>query len=80
MTPAILETRDLTFGFGGNLVLDHISLEVRDGEFLSIIGPNGAGKTTFFNVLSGLYRPTAGAIAFRGRAMTRATTFTVRCP
>jgi branched-chain amino acid transport system ATP-binding protein len=66
----ILETRGLTFGFGGNLVTDHVSLAVREGEFLSIIGPNGAGKTTFFNVVSGLYRPTAGAIIYRGRDVT----------
>jgi branched-chain amino acid transport system ATP-binding protein len=62
---------DLTFGFGGNLVTDHVSLAVRRGEFLSIIGPNGAGKTTFFNVVSGLYRPTGGTIKFRGRDVTR---------
>ena len=73
----ILETRALTFGFGGNLVTDHVSLAVREGEFLSIIGPNGAGKTTFFNLLSGLYRPTGGAIFYRGRDIT-ATSPTVR--
>lgn len=67
---AILETRDLTFGFGGNLVTDHVSMTVNDGEFLSIIGPNGAGKTTFFNVVSGVYRPTAGAILYRSRDIT----------
>jgi branched-chain amino acid transport system ATP-binding protein len=67
----ILETRDLTFGFGGNLVTDHVSLAVGEGEFLSIIGPNGAGKTTFFNLLSGLYRPGGGLIYYRGRDITR---------
>jgi branched-chain amino acid transport system ATP-binding protein len=45
-------------------------MHVRDGEFLSIIGPNGAGKTTFFNVVSGVYRPTGGRILFRGRDVT----------
>lgn len=69
--PPILETRDLTFGFGGNLVTDHVNLAVRDGEFLSIIGPNGAGKTTFFNVVSGLYRPSAGSIWLHGKDITR---------
>lgn len=66
----ILKTRDLTFGFGGNLVTNHVSLSVNPGEFVSIIGPNGAGKTTFFNVVSGVYRPTGGAIMFRGRDIT----------
>ncbi|GAC1446003.1 MAG: ABC transporter ATP-binding protein [Chloroflexota bacterium] len=66
----ILQTEDLTFGFGGNLVTDHVSMRVDEGEFVSIIGPNGAGKTTFFNVLSGLYSPTSGVIRFRGRDIT----------
>lgn len=66
----ILQTRDLAFGFGGNLVTDHVSMDVQDGEFLSIIGPNGAGKTTFFNVISGVYQPTGGSILYRGRNIT----------
>jgi len=66
----ILETRELTFGFGGNVVTDHVSLSVREGEFLSIIGPNGAGKTTFFNVVTGLYRPSHGRIFYRGQDIT----------
>lgn len=68
--PSVLEIHDLTFGFGGNLVTDHVSLDVHKGEFLSIIGPNGAGKTTFINLVSGLYRPSAGAIVFGGRNIT----------
>lgn len=71
MANPILETRDLTFGFGGNLVTDHVSMAVREGEFLSIIGPNGAGKTTFFNVVSGLYHPNSGQIVYRGKDITR---------
>ncbi|GAC1323787.1 MAG: ABC transporter ATP-binding protein [Chloroflexota bacterium] len=67
---SILQTQDLTFEFGGNRILDGISLDVNEGEFLSIIGPNGAGKTTFFNVVSGLYRPSHGAIRYRGRDIT----------
>ncbi len=66
----ILETRELTFGFGGNLVTDHVSMRIPEGEFVSIIGPNGAGKTTFFNVISGIYRPTSGSIFFQGRDIT----------
>jgi branched-chain amino acid transport system ATP-binding protein len=69
-SPPILETRDLTFAFGGNVVTNHVSMEVRNGEFLSIIGPNGAGKTTFFNVVSGVYRPSGGHIFYRGRDIT----------
>jgi branched-chain amino acid transport system ATP-binding protein len=67
----ILEIRDLTFGFGGNLVTDHVSMSVGTGEFVSIIGPNGAGKTTFFNVVSGVYKPSGGTITYRGNDITR---------
>lgn len=67
---AILDIRDLTFGFGGNIVTDHVSMTVAAGEFVSIIGPNGAGKTTFFNVISGIYRPSSGSIIYRGRDVT----------
>ena len=66
----ILETRDLTFAFGGNVVTNHVSMTVNNGEFLSIIGPNGAGKTTFFNVVSGVYHPSSGQIFYRGRDIT----------
>jgi branched-chain amino acid transport system ATP-binding protein len=66
----ILEIRDLTFGFGGNLVTDHVSMSVGTGEFVSIIGPNGAGKTTFFNVVSGVYKPSGGTITYRGNDIT----------
>lgn len=66
----ILETRDLTVAFGGLVAVDHVSLQVRQGEFKSIIGPNGAGKTTFFNLISGVNRPTAGHVFFRGQEVT----------
>lgn len=73
-TPApILEIRDLTFGFGGNLVTNHVSMSVAVGEFVSIIGPNGAGKTTFFNVVSGVYQPSGGTITYEGRDVTRSS-------
>ena len=66
----ILQTNDLTFGFGGDLVTDRVSLAVRQGEFLSVIGPNGAGKTTYFNLLSGMYRPANGSIVYQGHDIT----------
>lgn len=57
--------------FGGLLALDGISMSVREGEIRGVIGPNGAGKTTFFNVVSGLYKPTAGRIMFQGAEISR---------
>lgn len=60
-SPVLLETKDLAKHFGGVKAIDGVSLEVYEGEILSIIGPNGAGKTTFFNVVSGLMEPTRGS-------------------
>jgi branched-chain amino acid transport system ATP-binding protein len=59
---ALLNVDDLKMQFGGLIVLDGVSFNVREKEILSIIGPNGAGKTTLFNILSGIYRATGGTI------------------
>ena len=53
--------------FGGLRVVDELSLDVRDGEIVSLIGPNGAGKTTVFNLVTGVYAPDGGEIVFEGR-------------
>lgn len=57
---------NLTKKFGDLLVLDDISFDVYEGEFLCIVGPTGCGKTTFLNSLTHLYEPTAGNILFNG--------------
>ena len=67
---SILSTRGLGLDIGGATIVADVSLEVREGEFVGVIGPNGAGKTTLFNLLSGLTRPTAGAVALDGRDVT----------
>jgi branched-chain amino acid transport system ATP-binding protein len=67
---SILTTRQLGLDIGGATIVAGVGLEVPAGEFLGIIGPNGAGKTTFFNLLSGLMRPTAGRIELAGRDVT----------
>jgi branched-chain amino acid transport system ATP-binding protein len=67
---SILSTRGLGLDIGGATIVADVSLEVREGEFVGVIGPNGAGKTTLFNLLSGLVRPTAGAVALDGRDVT----------
>jgi branched-chain amino acid transport system ATP-binding protein len=66
----LLATRNLGLDIGGATIVADVSLEVREGEFLGIIGPNGAGKTSLFNLLSGVYRPTAGRIELEGRDVT----------
>jgi branched-chain amino acid transport system ATP-binding protein len=67
----ILATRNLGLDIGGATIVADVGLEVPEGEFLGIIGPNGAGKTSLFNLLSGLYRPTAGGVELAGRDVTR---------
>jgi branched-chain amino acid transport system ATP-binding protein len=71
MTDALLRCRGLTMTFGGLTALDALELSVMRGEILGLIGPNGSGKTTFFNVATGLYRPSAGRIEFEARDITR---------
>lgn len=53
--------------FGGVVAVDSLSLEVNKGQIVSLIGPNGAGKTTAFNVVTGVYSPTNGAVYFNGK-------------
>jgi branched-chain amino acid transport system ATP-binding protein len=67
---AILQTTGVTKVFGGLVAVEDVSFEIPRGRIVSIIGPNGAGKTTFFNMLTGLYKPTFGRIEFDGRDIT----------
>lgn len=64
MSESILRVENVTMQFGGVVAVDNLSLEVNKGEIISIIGPNGAGKTTCFNVITGVYAPTNGAVYF----------------
>jgi branched-chain amino acid transport system ATP-binding protein len=75
LNPPILATRNLGLDIGGARIVVDVSLEVAEGELLGIIGPNGAGKTSLFNLISGLYRPTAGSIELAGREITHAPVF-----
>jgi branched-chain amino acid transport system ATP-binding protein len=67
---SILSTVSTTKLFGGLLAVSDVSIDVAPKSIVSIIGPNGAGKTTFFNMLTGLYKPTAGRILFDGQDVT----------
>ena len=67
----ILEAIGVTKAFGGLVAVHDVSFDVPSRSIVSIIGPNGAGKTTFFNMLTGLYRPTRGRILFEGEDITR---------
>ena len=65
----LLDARDVTMQYGGLKAVSDVSLEVHTGEIVGLIGPNGAGKTTFFNCLTGLYKPTSGAVFFAGEPL-----------
>ncbi|MCC7160866.1 MAG: ABC transporter ATP-binding protein [Anaerolineae bacterium] len=67
----MLQLRNVSRSFDGVLAVDHVSLNVADGETVSVIGPNGAGKTTLFNLITGLDAPTEGDIVFDGQALVR---------
>ena len=62
----LLSAQNLSVRFGGVLAVNNVSFDVRRGEVFTLIGPNGAGKTTVFNLISRIYTPTTGAIAYAG--------------
>ncbi len=66
----ILEAVGVTKQFGGLTAVNDVTFTIPRRAIVSIIGPNGAGKTTFFNILTGLYRPTTGRITFEGKDIT----------
>jgi branched-chain amino acid transport system ATP-binding protein len=70
MVEALLQTHSLRKEFGGLVAVDDVDFTVPEGTIVSLIGPNGAGKTTFFNMLTGVYKPTMGAVFFAGEDMT----------
>ncbi len=66
---AILEVEKLTKTFGGLTANKEISLQAEANKITAVIGPNGAGKTTFFNMITGVYKPTSGSIKLRGESI-----------
>ena len=66
-TKNVLRVENVTMQFGGVVAVDDLSMEVNEGEIVSLIGPNGAGKTTAFNVITGVYAPTNGQVLFDGK-------------
>jgi branched-chain amino acid transport system ATP-binding protein len=67
----ILAAEGLVKNFGGLRATDGLTFGVDEGKLTSVIGPNGAGKTTLFNLLTGMIRPDAGRVVFRGEDITR---------
>ncbi len=69
MSQTILRTENVTMQFGGVVAVDNLSINVEQGEIVALIGPNGAGKTTAFNVVTGVYEPTNGAVYFQNEVI-----------
>jgi branched-chain amino acid transport system ATP-binding protein len=66
----LLEIKGLTKQFGGLTAIDHLDLSIEQGQIIGLIGPNGAGKTTVFNIITGVYKVSAGDIVLGGQKIT----------
>jgi len=73
----LLETQNLTIQFGGLTAVSAVDFHIARGEVVGLIGPNGSGKTTFFNLITGIYRPTAGNILFQEESLVGIPTFQI---
>ena len=69
MTAPLLQLDKATIRFGGLTAVNAVDFTVGKNELIGLIGPNGAGKTTVFNLITGVYQPTEGAIRFQGRPL-----------
>jgi ABC-type branched-subunit amino acid transport system ATPase component len=67
MSKPLLQLDKVTIRFGGLTAVNGVEFAVQPGELCGLIGPNGAGKTTVFNLITGVYQPTSGRVAFAGR-------------
>lgn len=74
---SLLSTKNLTKEFGGLVAVNNVSLDFERGSLKSIIGPNGSGKTTFFNLLTGVHKPTSGSIILDNKNITGSPPHTI---
>jgi branched-chain amino acid transport system ATP-binding protein len=74
---ALLTLERVTQRFGGLVAISELSFAIEPGTIVAMIGPNGAGKSTVFNVITGIYKPNAGAITFDGRLIAGRATSTI---
>jgi branched-chain amino acid transport system ATP-binding protein len=70
MSETILKVGGVSKRFGGLQALSDVGITITKGQVYGLIGPNGAGKTTFFNMITGVYRPTSGRVTFAGADLT----------
>jgi branched-chain amino acid transport system ATP-binding protein len=71
MSELLLDAKNITVQFGGLKAVNDVNFEIPKEAIVALIGPNGAGKTTFFNVLTGLYKPTQGSVVFDGNTVLK---------
>ena len=76
-TPALFEADNISIAFGGIKAVDGVTFSVAEGEIFAIVGPNGAGKSTIFNLISRIYEPTGGRLAFQGQDITNVPAHTI---
>jgi spermidine/putrescine transport system ATP-binding protein len=62
---------DITHRYGGTVALERVSLDIADGELVTLLGPSGCGKTTLLRIIGGFVRPTEGRVMLQGRDVTR---------
>ena len=67
--PPLLQLEKATIRFGGLTAVSELDLQISQNELIGLIGPNGAGKTTVFNLITGVYQPTSGAIFFKEKSV-----------
>src|SRR5439155_10177474 len=70
MADLLLDVKGMRKEFGGLTAVSSVDFQIPRGSIVSLIGPNGAGKTTFFNMITGVYKPTAGRVVFDGQNIT----------
>jgi len=67
MKPPIIDLKNISFSYGGPVILKHINLQIKDGEFIGVVGPNAGGKSTLLKLILGLLKPTQGQIHVTGK-------------
>ncbi len=77
MSQSLLQVQGLGISFGGLKAVQNVTLEVKEREIVGLIGPNGAGKTTFFNLVTGIYKPTTGHVAIVGKSTENLKSFEI---
>ncbi|MHA1543764.1 MAG: ATP-binding cassette domain-containing protein, partial [Alphaproteobacteria bacterium] len=73
MQDSIVEIKDVWFAYNGQTVLEDVSLDIRQGDFIAMIGPNGGGKTTLLKLMLGLLKPGKGSIRVLGDTTGKAS-------